>query len=453
MIHFADAFSIAHTSCKNNRIIIANPDIYFDNTLSILDCYQLSHTLLSITAYQNNILVQDTECPAEKQLEGILQDAWIFQKPFYYLENTTVPVGTKYSGSLINTYALQHDVALLNPCLSIKIHKVNKKNINIFWKHPELDILQPVKYTELPVITAPQPEVYACNKKNVIASSSNKKNIPFIQAKDKKNKCLINPLLHILKKNFNDYNYIEISNSKDHIPLKSFKNNYTIDSKDTITSHLRDIIQPYEKYIFFLNELSGKSNNYVPYITELNTLKDLIPQDSVIVIANAHLFYSNDCKIPHTFNNYPTFTQIIDIISSIDSTYKVACIDDLFLFYINPDISISSVTYACTMSRLYDDNYDSFSIIDLLEAEKIISEASRLEKEAIKVLAENYNEIWNKRLLLTRHYPLWYGLILFNNHEYKSAYDQFKEAYDRGLTHWRIKWYMERAYSYLQGES
>ncbi len=451
MIHFTEAIALAHSSCKNDRIIIANPDIYFDNTLFILDYYQLNYVLLSITAYQNNVLIQDAECPIENPREGTLQDAWIFQKPFYYLENTTVPIGTKYSGSLINVYAVLHGVMLLNPCLSIKIHKVNKKNINIFWKHPELDVLQPVQYAELPVKTVPAPEAPTHHKNNIIASVSNKKNIPFIQAKDKKNKCLINPLLHILKKNFNDYNYIEISNSKDNLPLKSFKSNYAIDSKDTIASHLREIIQPYEKYIFFLNELSGKSNNYIPYITELNTLKGLMPQNSVIVIANAHLFYSNDSNIPHTFNNYPTFTQIIDTISSIDSNYKVACIDDLFLFYINPDIAISSVTHACTISRLYDDDNDSFSIIDVIEAEKIIAEATRLEKETIKVLAENYNEVWNKRLLLTRHYPLWYGLILFNNHEYKPAYDQFKEAYNRGLTHWRIKWYMELAYSHLQG--
>jgi hypothetical protein len=112
-------------------------------------------------------------------------------------------------------------------------------------------------------------------------------------------------------------------------------------------------------------------------------------------------------------------------------------------------IEVTPVVRACTMSRLY--NGQNFEVIDIIKAEKVIGKASYLEKETIKNLAQNYTESWGKRAGLARHYPLWYGLILLENKEYQEAFNQFKEAYDRGLTHWRVKWYMNCADSHLEG--
>lgn len=444
---FDDAFTLAHTLIKNQRIIIANSDIYFDNTLAILNSYQLNHVFLGITAYSDGCLLKDKEVPNAP--DGILQDAWIFEKPFYIPTNN-IPIGTIYSGALISYQALQAGFNLANPCQSLIATKKSKKDTSIFWKHPEQDMLHPIPFSKLIETTTDQ-ERFDIQEITLIPKTTNNHFLPFIQAKDKKNKTLINPFLFILKKNFPNHDYIEINYSSK-TASTPFKKNYLIENKENLVSSLENIAQT-QQCIIFLNELTGKHDqNYTPYLHELETIQKTALPNPVIIISSAQLFYSAAANINHTFDNYPTLSALINSIKSIDPNYQIVCIDDLLICYTTTQVGISPVAHACTVSRLYDADPSLFSIMDVITAEKTIATALRVEKDAIRVLAENYNEKWSKRLSLGQHYPFWYGLILLQEHEYKKAYEFFKEAYERGLKHWRVKWYMDRAYSGAGGK-
>lgn len=443
MAYFSDAFNLADQLAKNDRIIIANPDIYFNTSLSVLNNYRLDHAFLGITAYWNGELLLDKQ--VTNAPEGILQHTWIFEKPFYVPTNN-IPIGTIYSGALISYQVFKAGFSLFNPSLSIIATKISKKDNPIYWKHPEQDMLHPIPFSKLADMKHDQ-EQLKCSPGYIIPEITTTLFFPFIQAKDKKNKILINPFLFILHKNFPNHEFIEINYSPKTQARLPFKKNHLIENKNDFLIFLENSIASEQDYIFFLNQLCDKKDkNYTPYLHELKIIQEAQLHTPVIIISGAHLFYSNHSEINHAFNNYPTITQLMDAIKSIDKNYRMACIDDLFICYASDTVGVSAVTHACTVSRLFDTDQTLFSVTDVIQSEKIIANALRVEKDAIELLSENYNEPWSKRLGMGQHYLLWYGLILLEQRDYKKAYQLLKEAYDRGLNHWRIKWYLDRAY-------
>ena len=95
------------------------------------------------------------------------------------------------------------------------------------------------------------------------------------------------------------------------------------------------------------------------------------------------------------------------------------------------------------MSRLY--NNENYAIDDILAAELCIAKAEGQEKEVLVDLCQRWVEPWSKTAGLSRHYALWYGLILINMKNLAKAYAYFEEAKKSGLHHWRIDWYMTMA--------
>jgi hypothetical protein len=95
------------------------------------------------------------------------------------------------------------------------------------------------------------------------------------------------------------------------------------------------------------------------------------------------------------------------------------------------------------MSRLYDGT--NFEIADLIKEELIIARAQGEELNTIINLSEHYTDPGCKSNGTSRHYPLWHGLTLMQAGEYEKANEKFQEAYERGLTHWRIQWYQSCA--------
>ena len=140
-------------------------------------------------------------------------------------------------------------------------------------------------------------------------------------------------------------------------------------------------------------------------------------------------------------DGYPTLNQIVEKILTINDTYKCAIVYDTLIAFPDQDnITVSPTVKAITMSRLYDGS--NYLIDDIILAELCIAHAKNKEKEAIADLAERWIEPWSESAGLSRHYALWYGLLLLEHEDYTKANKYLLEAKKRGIRDWRIDWYI-----------
>ena len=65
------------------------------------------------------------------------------------------------------------------------------------------------------------------------------------------------------------------------------------------------------------------------------------------------------------------------------------------------------------------------------------------EKHAIKSFHEDYASVEEPGA--GAHYWYWYALTLFGEKQFTKAKDNFIIAYQRGLEHWRILWFIAQS--------
>lgn len=233
---------------------------------------------------------------------------------------------------------------------------------------------------------------------------------------------------------------------------EKFKNNKNIClyQGDTIRI-LPSILQKIEgQPIIFLDAhfsmgetAQGQKNT--PILDELNIIKQSKFNDAILIIDDIRMFYDPINDPRGTFiEGYPTLNTIVEKILEINSSYHCAVIyDTLIAFTKKENITVSPVIQAITISRLYDGkNYD---IEEVLRAELCIALAKNNEKDTIIDLANRWIEPWSEKNGLSRHIPLWAGLICLANEQFPQALNLFQEAKKRGLWDWRIDWYIALA--------
>ena len=217
----------------------------------------------------------------------------------------------------------------------------------------------------------------------------------------------------------------------------------------TILPQLRQLSN--DQVIIFIDSpyqtTKKRKNETKPIIKELEIIKKSNFINPIIIIDDIRMFYKPLVDVSKTFiHNYPTLNEIVEKILAINPTYQCAIIHDaLIAFPAQENITVSPLVKAITMSRLYDGH--NYNINEVIAAELCIAHAQGQEKTALINLAEQWIEKWSEAAGLSRHFSLWYGLILMVNEEYGKAHAYFKEAKKRGLTDWRIDWYLAMAES------
>ncbi len=209
------------------------------------------------------------------------------------------------------------------------------------------------------------------------------------------------------------------------------------------------------KTLFFLDaHFSGngtaKGSTNTPILSELEIIKKAGVTDGIIVVDDTRMFYEHNASVQGSImEGYPSLAAIINKILEINPDYSFAIIaDDLVAYPASENITVSAVTRAVTISRVYDGN--NFTVDEVLAAEQIIAKATGDERATIQMLAEHCTEPWSKKAGLSRHYPLWYGLILFNENNHGRAELFLQEAKQRGLKHPYIDSYFKpQSYSFL----
>jgi hypothetical protein len=122
---FGDFFKLANREYPHHRIIVSNADIFFNETLSLLEPCDLHDKFLALTRWDvtsNNDLIEFYPL-------GYSQDVWIFQTPLRPFENDTIKMGILGCDPAIAYQAQHSGLIVSNPSLSIQCCHLHRSQI------------------------------------------------------------------------------------------------------------------------------------------------------------------------------------------------------------------------------------------------------------------------------------------------------------------------------------
>ncbi len=116
---FRELFEFSNNKFPKQRIIIANGDIYFNQTLEVLVKYDLKDKLLALTRW--NVLPNGTLQIFHQGINmGTSQDVWAYQTPIDTHFSCDFKIGTWHCDSFLSHHAMKAGIKVLNPCLEIQ---------------------------------------------------------------------------------------------------------------------------------------------------------------------------------------------------------------------------------------------------------------------------------------------------------------------------------------------
>ena len=123
-------FEIANTLYPGRTIILANADIYFNNTLHKLHNYDLANKFLALTRWN---VTRDGNLKIYKWFNDTTpatgsQDAWIFKAPLKKFKDDIV-MGLKHCDIRIIYHARSPGLHISNPCLDVQCCHLHLSNI------------------------------------------------------------------------------------------------------------------------------------------------------------------------------------------------------------------------------------------------------------------------------------------------------------------------------------
>ena len=140
ILTFKDAFDFCNKYCKNKICIISNSDIYFDNSLNLLNNYNFDNTLLALLRWNvdengNSEIFSQWNVPRNDS-----QDTWIFKSPISFDTSlVNFSLGTLGCDNILASTLFECDIKVTNPALSIKTYHlhnvVNESNDQTFKYH------------------------------------------------------------------------------------------------------------------------------------------------------------------------------------------------------------------------------------------------------------------------------------------------------------------------------
>lgn len=139
-LRYYDAFNYVNTYYKNNIIIVANLDIFFDNNLNKLKEYDLTNKFFSISRYD---LKNDYNFNGHNEIQKFTHDGslgnpcidsadtWIFEAPINHGDKTKIMLGANGCDTAIN-YIMKYDYKYdvynpINSIITIHYHLMSNK--------------------------------------------------------------------------------------------------------------------------------------------------------------------------------------------------------------------------------------------------------------------------------------------------------------------------------------
>ncbi len=147
---YTQCFTLANEMFPQRLVIIANGDIYFNNTLKYLVYYSFTNKFLALTRWEPNAvgklrIFSPSGSPAVDS-----QDAWIFRTPLRNFINSDFELGIAGCDNALAYWAHRSGFRVLNPSLTIQAIHVHQSNIRTWdpvspYKREEMMMLAPHK--------------------------------------------------------------------------------------------------------------------------------------------------------------------------------------------------------------------------------------------------------------------------------------------------------------------
>lgn len=190
----------------------------------------------------------------------------------------------------------------------------------------------------------------------------------------------------------------------------------------------------------YCGENTGWGKNVTAVTDEVDAIKVSDIENYVILIDDIRGFGTTiDNKEFICCLGYPSIQNLCKQLSSINPHFDYKLLGDTLMVYDQSKYTLqfSKIVEACTISRILINYTDD----EIMTAEQVIAHAQGQEKEFIKWYYRDQNHYNTDEF----HPYLWYGLIMLNEQNYESAYNEFTKTISHGYHHWRIYWYAAQA--------
>lgn len=151
---FIYCFRFANDIFPNRKVMLSNADIFFNNTLEILENYNLSGKFLAITrkevAADGSLSYMRSKAYVGRR-EGS-QDVWIFNTPIPVFKRDDIKLGTLHCEGEVAFQMMQLGLQVINPFFSIDCLHLHLSGIRHYADRP---IPWPY-FVELPLSELPQ---------------------------------------------------------------------------------------------------------------------------------------------------------------------------------------------------------------------------------------------------------------------------------------------------------
>lgn len=120
-VTYGECFTLTNEMYPESRIILSNADIYFNDTLSALENYDLTGKFLALTRHdvepgdELRLFIQRL-----KKRKWDSQDTWIFRTPIRKFENDDIKLGLLGCDLTIAKQAVLSRLKVINPCMTIQ---------------------------------------------------------------------------------------------------------------------------------------------------------------------------------------------------------------------------------------------------------------------------------------------------------------------------------------------
>lgn len=117
---FRDCFEIANKYYPNRKAIIACADIFFNDTLKLLEKYDLTNKLIALTRWdvQEDGSIKPYIRDGKPAIDS--QDVWIFKTPMRRFENDDLAIGLMGDDNRLAYWADKAGLHVFNPCKTIQ---------------------------------------------------------------------------------------------------------------------------------------------------------------------------------------------------------------------------------------------------------------------------------------------------------------------------------------------
>lgn len=128
---YSDMFKCVNSHYPDKGIIVANADIYFDETLRLLEDFDFTNRIISLSRWEEQRDRSLSPLPStfEGQPTPYAQDTWIFRSPIRNFDTFNIELGTAYCDGYFNYFAFMNGYLLCNPCYSVISHHLHTSNL------------------------------------------------------------------------------------------------------------------------------------------------------------------------------------------------------------------------------------------------------------------------------------------------------------------------------------